>query len=220
MKIKGISLTKKRIVRFAVLVLALSLVLTGTVSALTTGAWFFDVETSNENKVTAGTLDLTIDGKNGENSVGFTVDNMAPGGEIKNVWQLKNIGNTTGYLDLKKMTLTSNENDILEPEAAAGDTTAKGELEFLVDVTLFVDRNGTGAYESGSDELIFQGRVNELNDKAFLKKIQMDSNSEVSIGVEFKWPAQGYYSFMDNRAMGDSFRLDVQFLLSQTTSNI
>lgn len=219
MKIKGITLTKKRIVGFTAMMLVFSLVLAGAVSALTTGAWFFDVETSNDNIFTAGTLDLTIDDQNGPNVVKFTVGDMAPGDPaIVETWTLKNIGSITGYLSLSRIDVTGQENGVSEPEAAAGDTTPNvGELHPLVDVTLFVDTNENGTYEAGTDVLIAQRRANELNGKKYLLKIPMGPEEKVSIGAMFEWPALGYYLASDNQAMGDSFEMDVQFLLSQTT---
>ena len=99
MKIVGINITKKQLLWCAALIFVLSLVVVGTVSALTTGAWFYDYETSNGNSFTAGSLDLKIDGED-TNVVKFEIDNMVPDSGLTKTYVLKNDGTIDGYLDI------------------------------------------------------------------------------------------------------------------------
>ena len=233
MKIKGIELTKKRIVRFTVMALAFSLVLAGTVSALTTGAWFFDVETSNGNTVTAGSLDLKIDGDD-INAVKFDVEDLVPNNtstpQVVKTWLLENSGTIDGYLDLSSIVLTSYEKGILEPEEEAGDTTDnKGELEDRTHLTLFFDINGDGKYIfNDGDYLVYNGKPASLPAKIKLKRL-MPAESELKLVAHLDWYPSVYPSdanpwtpsdklpHLDNLAMGDSFMLDMSFLLGQTS---
>lgn len=230
MKIKGIALTKKRIVGFAAMALVFSLVLAGTVSALTTGAWFFDTETSNDNTFTAGSLDLKVDGGD-TNAIKFDVKNMVPNNtstpQVVGTWLLENTGSIDGYLDLSSIVLTSSENSILEPEEEAGDTTAnKGELDERTHLTLFLDLNRDGVYRFADDLLLHNGKPADLPSKKMIKKL-MPAESELELVAHLDWYPADYppvtpwtqphkLPHLDNLAMGDSFTLDITFLLGQT----
>lgn len=224
MKIIGIKITKKRILWCAALTLVFSLALVGTVSALTTGAWFYDIETSNGNNYKAGSLDLKIDGDD-INVVKFEVDNMVPDSGVKGTWVLKNAGTIDGYLDLEDIIITSSENGRLDAEIDAGDTTDNvGELQDRVHLSLFIDNNGDQVYQpgSGNDELIYNGKVGSIANKYLLNKL-MAAGSELNIVAECYWYTAPYppatpwtQPHLDNLAMGDSFTLDITFELGQT----
>ena len=230
MKIKGVTLTKKRIIGFTAMALAFSLGLAGTVSALTTGAWFFDVETSNGNTITAGSLDLKIDNDDA-NVIKFEVDNMVPNNtstpQLVRTFLLKNAGSIDGYLDLSSIVLTSFENGILEPEEEAGDTTDnKGELVDRTHLTLFFDLNGDGKYFAVDDYLIYNGKPADFPTKKMTEKL-MPAGSELELVAHLDWYPADYppaspwtqphkMPHLDNLAMGDSFTLDITFLLGQT----
>ena len=230
MKIKGVTLTKKRILGFTAMALAFSLVLAGTVSALTTGAWFFDTETSNGNNITAGSLDLKIDNDD-VNAVKFEVDNMVPNNtstpQLVRTYLLKNTGSIDGYLDLSSIVLTSFENGILDPEEEAGDTTDnKGELVDRAYLALFFDLNDDGKYFAADDYLVYNGKPAGLPTKKMIKRL-MPAESELKLVAHLDWYPADYppatpwtqdhkMPHLDNLAMGDSFTLDITFLLGQT----
>jgi len=222
MKIKGLKITKKGILWCAALTLVFSLALAGTVSALTTGAWFYDTETSNGNSFTAGSLDLKIDGEDA-NVVKFEVDKMVPDSGITKTWVLKNDGTVDGYLDLENIIVTSFENGILDPESEAGDVTENtGELQDRVHLGLFIDNNGDEKYQPGTDELIYNGKVGAIRTRYDLSKL-MPAGSEINLVAEFYWFTAPYppatpwtQPHLDNLAMGDSFTLDITFELGQT----
>lgn len=60
-----------------------------------TMAWFSDTETSSENTFTAGTIDITLYGSDGQ--AVWTMDNMKPGDKATGILYIKN----TGSLDIK-----------------------------------------------------------------------------------------------------------------------
>lgn len=86
-----------------------------------TRAYFSDTETSTGNTFSAGTLDLKVDGADAV--VPFTVSNLKPG-ETKGsqTYTLKNMGSLPGVVTLKVKNVTTNENNLIEPEVSAGDS--------------------------------------------------------------------------------------------------
>ncbi len=174
---------------------------------------FFDTETSNDNTFTAGSLNLTLDGNDGTNVVKWTVGPMVPGNQPTGKFVLANTGNVPGYLDLEKIVVTSAENGIIEPEASAGDvSTSDGELEDVLNLTLYHDKNCDGYYSAG-DVYIFNGKVGT---------IAANYNSNISVPAGGSVCVMGVYDWWDtaddNKAMTDSFELDFTFELGQKES--
>ncbi|HOV70477.1 MAG TPA: TasA family protein, partial [Clostridia bacterium] len=130
---------KKRIIMSVMAIAICTVLLFGA-----TTAYFSDKETSNGNTFTAGTLDLLIDGGN-DNVVGYNVTNMYPDNEPAKAYILKNNGSLGGYLNITSATKTSMENDLIEPEREAGDTTeGTGELDQFLRIQLYFDLDNSG----------------------------------------------------------------------------
>lgn len=217
MKIKQIAITKSRIIGLTAMLLVFSLVLAGTVSVLTTGAWFFDTETSDGNTFAAGSLDLKIDGGD-TNVIKFIVENMKPDDEVKGSWTLKNAGTIPGYLDIENIIIVSYENVILNVEKEAGDTTADyGELQDLVQLELFIDNNDNGVYDPSVDEPICNRKPGTIADNYTLDKY-MGAGSELEIVAIVTWLPVSYNSKIDNLGMTDGFTLNMTFELGQIES--
>ena len=195
----------------------LSIIIIGVVAGMMgagTFSYFSDVETSKGNTFSAGVLDLNVDGKN-KNVVKFTVSNMRPGNQPKGMWNLSNVGTIDGYLDLENITVTSYENGRLDPEKAAGDTTGgnpgkgKGELQDVVNLSLFVDRDCNGWISTG-DYVFFNDKVANLPSSFDLNE-SIPANGYVHIVAIFDW----WSTPNDNIAQSDSFTLDITFELAQ-----
>ena len=94
--------------------------LVSTIAIGATMAYFSDTESSVDNTFSAGTLDLNVDGEDA--MVPFVVSNMAPG-ETKGspTYTIKNVGTLPGEVTLKVKNVKTNENNLIEPEIAAGD---------------------------------------------------------------------------------------------------
>ncbi len=199
-------------------VVALLLVAVMAIGVIGSGAYFSDTETSNGNSFTAGTLDLAVDGHNGVNFVKFTVHNYPPqSGPERYVFELKNLGTLPGFIDLHNIAVTSHENDILEPEDEAGDTTAdEGELEDVMGLTLFLDQNGNGWYNDEDRDFPdyggkwYDGRVAGIASH-YDKSVPIAAGGTKYITVQIGW----WSTPDDNKAMGDSFDLDITFELAQ-----
>lgn len=143
-----------------------------------TYAFFSDVETSNNNTFTAGSINLSIDSQ-------FSSNGNANGSPISLAPSSDNDGRTLyTFTDLKPgdfgrgsfgLNVTSNEsyvcamttidskpdNGIVDPEGDAGDVTDgtnSGELQNFLQFATFADSNGNGQYD-GSEPL----NVNQYN---------------------------------------------------------
>ena len=180
-----------------------------------TKAYFSDTETSNSNTFSAGSLDLTVDGNNGTNTVKFTVNNMRPGDQPTGSWTLANVGTINGYLDLKNITVTNNENGCTEPEIEAGDNTCGapgaglGELQDVVNLRLYIDKDKDGYWSTG-DVMIYNGLVGGIAG-SYNQNELIAAGSNVRINAVFDW----WNTPNDNKAMGDDMTLNMTFDLSQ-----
>lgn len=196
-------MTKK--ILMCVMVLAISITL--VVGATT--AYFSDKETNNGNTFTAGTLDLTIDGKS-ENKVLFEVDRIIPKNESYKGYTLKNIGNVDGYLNITKTTVVQDENGLTDPEKEAGDLTDnKGELGKFLQLYLYIDNDKDGYFSIG-DEKIYRGTFNNMpRSFTFNKPIKAGKDIVIRSGVGF------YENSNDNIAQSDKLTYGIEYVLSQ-----
>ena len=191
-------------------VFAISLALALAVGA--TVAQFSDTETSNGNTFTAGNLDLTVDGNNGVNTVKWTVGSLRPGNQPKGTFNLANTGSLAGYLDLTNILVTSHENVIIEPETEAGDVTdPEGELEDVLNLRLFIDLNCDGWISVG-DTTFFNGYVGTIASSYDLD-LSIPAGGNACITGIYDW----WNTADDNKAMTDSFDLDMTFDLGQAS---
>lgn len=175
--------------------------------------YFSDVETSNDNTFTAGSLNLTLDGNDGTNVVKWAVGPMVPDNQPKGTFVLANTGTVAGYLDLENIVVTSKENNIIEPEAAAGDVSdPEGELEDVLNLRLFVDLNCDGWISAG-DTTFFNGKVGTIASSYDLNVLVPAGGSVCITGIYDWWSTPD-----DNKAMTDSFELDLGFELGQKTT--
>lgn len=192
-----------------------SLVMIVVVSATAVGAtqaYFSDTETSNGNTFTAGSLDLTVDGVN-TNVVKFNLANLQPGNQPTGTWTLANVGSVNGYLDLEGITIVSSENTMIEPEVEAGDTTAGvGELQDVLNLRLYIDKDKDGYWSTG-DVMIYNGPAGSIAGNYDQNEL-IAAGSNIKINGVFDW----WSTLNDNKAMTDSFVLNMSFELGQTTT--
>ena len=185
----------------------------GAAAVGATAALYSDTETSNGNTFTAGSLDLSVDGNNGINTVKWIVGPMVPLNQPKGTFHLANSGNVGGYLDLENIAVTSHENSIIEPETQAGDVTdPEGELEDVLNLRLFSDNNCDGWISVG-DVTFFNGKVGTIA-SSYDQNIPIPAGGNACITGIYDW----WSTADDNKAMTDSFVLDLTFELGQTTA--
>lgn len=188
-----------------------------------TWAYFSNTEPSTGNTFTSQTLNLTVNGNDGANTVEFTVTNANPGQSGTGTWTIVNSGTLAGYLDIESIAVTNAENYAAatnEAEAVddadTSDLTGVGELAANMDVVLFVD-DGAGAgtanngIKDGTEATIYSGKMGSI-------AASYGQNLPVGIGattyVSMTWSVD---TAVDNTIMGDSSALAMTFELAQTT---
>jgi predicted ribosomally synthesized peptide with SipW-like signal peptide len=165
-----------------------------------TYAAFSDTEQSNNNQVSAGTLDLTVDG--GDSSV--TVLNVADAvpGETGSgtAITLANEGNVDGTLDVTLATVSSAENGTNDPES---NSTAEGtgvELESALTVTVTLD--GT--------TLVSDTVANLSNGQSIATGQALNGGGSTDFNISYEVDAAA-----GNEIQSDSVSLDFTFDLTQ-----
>ena len=195
-----------------------SLVIVVAMAALAVGAtnaYFSDSVTSNGNSFASGTLELNVDSGR-TNVVKFNVPNMVPGNQPKGSWLVANVGSINGYLDLENVAVSDQENGCNGAEVAAGDVTCdnpgagQGELDQLVNLRLFVDRDGDG-WIGGGDTVFYNGPVSGVAGNYELNEL-INTGNNTTITAILDW----HSTPNDNLAQGDSMTLDLTFELAQT----
>lgn len=203
----------------------LSLMVIAFAAALVAGAttsYFSDVESAN-GTLTAGTLDLRVNDKDGNVAL-FNLDNIYPGYSTSGYITLSNVGTLSGILKITSVSVENIENGLTEPEIEAGDKSDKeGELGDLVKIKLTLQNNGSFSLESpeateGVDlscrpsGFYYDGTINGLKNLS-CDITTLNAKSSVKIKYEITWPDGGQN---DNKAQGDSCSFTINFSLKQT----
>lgn len=188
-----------------------------------TFAYFSNTETSTGNTFTAGTLNLTVNGNDGANTVVFTVTNANPGESGAGTWALVNTGNLDGYIDLENISVTNAENydaNTDEAEAAddsdTSDATGGGELGANLDVVLFIDDGSGGGtanngIQDGTEATIYSGKLDSIA-ASYDQNLPLAGPGGTTY-ISMTWSVD---SSVDNIIMGDSATLDIDVELGQT----
>lgn len=146
---KKIHLTRRKVI--------ISLVVIGVAAAFAgagTMAFFSDTETSSNNTVSAGTLDMKVNG--GDEKVQLlSATNAVPGDTGSNSTKLKNTGSINGSYDVN-LSNTLQENGWNEPENdSAAEKDGSVELGSQLNVTVGIDNDRDGDI----DNVAYQGPV-------------------------------------------------------------
>lgn len=184
-------------------ILLVAFMVVGVVSMDTTGAWFKDTTTAQNNTITAGTLDLTV---NGENTV--TMSDLIFGSKlVPGAWDnlghanIKNTGNTPGKLSFSIKGVVNNENSIGQPEAAAGDTSANmGELSSKLKLSI---QENVAPWTRYTAMLMSNGQTAEGR--------ILNPGEEIQVVFYVTWGSTSN----DNIAQGDSVEFDLEINLNQ-----
>ena len=190
----------------------ISLVLIAILVSVAAFAWFSDQEKSTGNTVTAGTLNLTVDGKENTQVMHLTFNNVVPadqwhGAEYDYQWVIKNTGTIPGSVTYKIVNIVNNENGVNDPELKAGDDPAStlGELGSQFKVLFQLNQAPYGY----SQEIypLNSGEGVEYTPAAY----HLDPGQSANVYIR-SWLINGP---LNNLAQGDSVSFDVVFTLNQ-----
>jgi spore coat-associated protein N len=195
------------------------LVIIGLVSA-GTYAYFSDTESSTNNVLTAGTLDLNINGGNVAVTT-FTASGVAPGDSGSGSSTLTNVGTIAGELDVATSAVTNT--------AGAGGTEyegGSGELGANAQIAMYIDLDQSGSWNAGDIGLQSNGTtysfptalnydvINNYASKTWNAVETMAAAAADNIVVNWQVPAG-----TGNDIQGDSVRFDISFILEQPAAD-
>jgi len=188
-----------------------------------TWAFFSDTETSANNSLTAGTLDLNIDDGNDPVTM-FSVTDVAPGDSGFGSAELTNVGSLDGELDIEFSGVSNTEstgtgeyeNDILNGAGV-------GELGGLAEIAVYIDVDGNGSFDGSDIGLNSDGSFYSPStliydtidnyDGAYWDEIEvMGNGDEHDFVVLWRVPFNGG---IDNTYQGDTVSFDVSYVLEQ-----
>jgi predicted ribosomally synthesized peptide with SipW-like signal peptide len=218
-----------------ILGLTLAALLITTIAVSGTWAHFSDSETSQDNTLIVGTLNLQVGATDPCTELIDIGTELKPGDSGNAAdWTVSNLGDISGTLKIEIGTITNYENTRTEPEEAAGDTTTgatEGELGDFVDIAIWMDMNRSGGWDSGDMYLKSDGTVvNWVSGSSVPPEAYDDINSYDSVDwestdgmptmagtdsldfmVEYSFPTDAN----DDQAQGDSGVFDIIFTLEQ-----
>lgn len=185
-----------------------------------TWAYFSDVENSANNSLTAGTLDLNIDGGNTAVTT-FSLTNAAPGDSGTGNSALSNVGSLSGELDIEFSTITNTGG------SGGGEyEDGNGDLGGVAEIAVFIDVDQSGGWSTGDIGLKSDGTTYNnptALDYAAIDNYGNDSWDAIetmvsSIADDFivMWRIP---TSAGNNIQGDSISFSVAFTLEQADAD-
>ncbi len=185
-----------------------------------TWAYFSDTEASTDNSLTAGTLDLNIDGGNTAVTT-FSVTDKAPGDSGNGSSTLANAGSLNGELDVTFSAITNTP--------GAGGTEyegGSGELGANAEIAVYIDVDQSGDWSSGDIGLKSDGTT--YNNPTALDYAAIDNYGSDSFDAVETIIASAADDFIilwripttaGNDIQGDSVSFDITFTLEQAAAD-
>ena len=184
-----------------------------------TWAYFSDTENSANNSLTAGTLDLNVDGGDAAVTT-FSVTGKAPGDSGNGSTTLASAGNLSGELDVAFSAITNTGGTSGE----FGDST--GNLGAVAQIAVYIDVDSSGTWTRGDIGLKSDGTTYDhptALDYAVIDNYGSDSFDAVetmatSASDDFiiLWQIP---TSAGNNIQGDSISFDVTFTLEQAAAD-
>lgn len=164
-----------------------------------TYAAFSDTESSNNNTVTAGTLDLTVNG--GDSAVeAISITDAVPGDSGTGTLTLANAGTVDGNLDVSISAINSSENGTNDPESSAGDAGSSDGVELEEQLTVTISLGGTQ---------LVSDTVNNLSTGSIGTQA-LNAGSSADLDMSYTVDSNA-----GNLIQSDSVSLDLTFTLTQ-----
>jgi spore coat-associated protein N len=181
-----------------------------------TWAYFSDTEQSTNNSLTAGILDLTVDGVNTAVTT-FSEGAVAPGESGSGSTTLANAGSMAGELDIAFSTITNTDGTPVEFGVGSG------ELGGVAEMAVYLDIDQSGDWSSG--DIGLKSDATTYNHPTALDYATIDSyDSDSFDAVIASMAVSAADDFIvlwqvpttaDNTIQGDSVSFDVTFTLEQ-----
>ncbi len=191
---------------------------------LVTQALFSDAEKSADNTIVSGTMDLSVDGKNGTAFDSIDIENVGVTGTTsgEKEWTVNNIGSLPGTLTLSMNKISNDENGCNEPElevetSCAGDSI--GELGGSTGVVVKIDSDADGNYEE--EQAVITSTLATSNQSSYAQQWTANAGT-VSVApgeskkVKLFWTIDS--NSYGNEVQSDSTSFQVQFNLTQTVA--
>jgi predicted ribosomally synthesized peptide with SipW-like signal peptide len=115
-----------------------------------TWAFFSDTESASFGTLSAGTLDLELDGANSAVSL-FSVTDIYPGRSGSAYTTLSNAGNLEGEMDILLSAITNTESSAGNEFTGDSGNGSNGELGAYLEIAMFIDIGEDGSYNDGTD---------------------------------------------------------------------
>ena len=199
----------------------------GAAGAVGAGTWSrFTDEENKQVTVSAGTLDLTVDGYNGE-TVEVNGGPLKNGGKFEDCETLKNIGNVAGdtlIVELPTDGLVDYENGLEEPEegidTTGGDPGAgRGELSQYLSIKGSIGCVDSPCTPHANGAQYGYVPLNQALGYPIEVPVDMGKNDECQLCFTVKLSEEYVDSDNANDAMGDSTQFDIDLTLEQNPSS-
>ena len=191
-------------------IIVVLLLLVGVLGAVSTTAIFQDIENVQDNEHFAGSIDLNVNGQEGNIQGMFSADKMKPGNTYNSgCVTLNNTGDLPGILTVQVANLVSKENGRIEPEISDGDpagaefdptgydaNSGDGELWDQITIKMCMD-DGTGSHTGNGqcdwDDTIIKNFSSTQDDYSSSSSIAL--NADLAAGKNIQIPAGGSAQF-------------------------
>lgn len=205
-----------------ILLSAFIIALVGGGGYAASSALFTDTETGTDSSFTVGTLDMDIDGNNGDPTAfdNFAVTNVGADGTVSGgkTWTINNTGSLPGNLTFSLASLVNDENGCNEPEAISDATCAnpgpgEGELGDAMAVTVLLNQ-GLGDTSIVTSDLATASQASysaQWNTNAGV--VEIPAGGSVDVTMDWSTDPTSY----GNEIQSDSLNFDVSFVLEQVT---
>ncbi|WP_415382389.1 TasA family protein [Halosimplex sp. TS25] len=189
-----------RLSRRQVLGAAVAVGLGGTAAGAGTMAAFSDTESSSDNAVQAGTLDLTLDGEN-QTVTFLNQTDVTPGEQGSATVSLGNAGTIPGVPEIEVAGVSSTENGFYGKENGQDGSPNDGELDEYLEIRASLD--GTEIVGWTGADLLAEGQT-------YTASSTIQGGDSIPFTVEWRLPND-----TSNMAQSDGFSFDLTFRLIQ-----
>lgn len=181
-------------------------------------ALFQDTETATDSSFTVGTLDLNVEGENGQAFDSFDVTNIGADGTVSGgkTWTINNTGSLPGVLSFSLADLINAENGCNEPEALVDTTCAnpgagEGELGNAISTSVLLNgENVVSSNLSTANQGVYASQWDAQE-----QQVTIPAGQSVEVTMNWATAPEDY----GNEIQSDSLSFDVAFTLEQVNPN-